>query len=509
MKRALLLSPLLALSLLCALVSSEVRADERRAEVAPISSAQPAALGSLAVETVQSGAWQVRRSLQAGRGGDVRSRGAPAPGRAAPMGGGEDGARLDSAGAAPTSPSSPRAPAPSSAPARPEAGRGADTRPRAAVDEGRGITAEEADALDRAHDKSAPPTATPQQAPLRAGSTDDNADLEAFLTYMEGHFAGRADRRYAAPIDVRGRRFVKVVDAEGKVVPAARVTIVDEVTDRLAWTATTQGDGAAPYYPGVAGAITGQQSLVVEARLGDLRARARWDGAADLQVALPGPRPNLEPLALDVAFVIDTTGSMGDEIQRIQQSLLAVTAKLRGLGQEIDLRYGCVLYKDLTDEYLTSVHPFTGDVKAFDEALASVRAGGGGDTPESLNQGLAVGIHGLAWRERAAKVAFVITDASPHMDYPGDAPYPASLQAAVAAGVKVHAVAASGLDADGSCVLRQMAQFTRGTFVFIEYGSTAASAESHGVTGKVSGGNNLDQILFERVRDEVAHWGGR
>lgn len=507
MKRALLLSPLLALSLLCALIPG-ARADEKRGEVASVASSQPAALGSLAVETVQNGAWQVRRSRQVARGGDVRARGgASAPGHAAPARDAED-FKLDSAGGAPPPPSPPsappRAPAPSGAPARPEAGRAAAD----AGDEERGITAEEAEALSKAHDRSAPrPTA--EQAPLRAGSTDDNADLEAFLTYVEGHFAGRADRRYSAPIDVRGRRFVKVVDAEGKVVPAARVTIVDEVTDRLAWTATTQGDGAAPFYPAVAGALTGEQRLVVEARLGDLKARARWDGAADLQVALPGPRPTLEPLALDVAFVIDTTGSMGDEIQRIQQSLLAVTARLRGLGQEIDLRYGCVLYKDLSDEYLTSVHPFTGDVKAFDAALASVRAGGGGDTPESLNQGLAVSIHGLEWRERAAKVAFVITDASPHMDYPGDAPYPASLQAAVAAGVKVHAVAASGLDADGSCVLRQMAQFTRGTFVFIEYGSTAATAESHGVTGRVAGGNNLDQILFERVRDEVAHWGGR
>ncbi len=60
---------------------------------------------------------------------------------------------------------------------------------------------------------------------------------------------------------------------------------------------------------------------------------------------------------------------------------------------------------------------------------------------------------------------------------------------------------------DGSCVLRQMAQFTRGTFVFIEYGGdVAASGQAHGVAGATRS-NNLDDILFERIRDEIATWG--
>ena len=71
---------------------------------------------------------------------------------------------------------------------------------------------------------------------------------------------------------------------------------------------------------------------------------------------------------------------------------------------------------------------------------------------------------------------------------------------------QVHSVAASGLDNRGTLVWRQVAQFTRGKFIFIEYGTSAASAASHGVKGKVKS-NNLEDILFEQIRDEMAHWG--
>jgi hypothetical protein len=217
-------------------------------------------------------------------------------------------------------------------------------------------------------------------------------------------------------------------------------------------------------------------------------------------VALP------DPFELDGMFLIDTTGSMGDEIASIKASLLKVTEQLRAMEREFQLRYGAVLFRDIGDEYVTATHAFTSDIEAFDRALASVKAQGGGDGPESVNQGLAQSIGGVEWREGAAKVVFLIGDAPPHMDYAGDTWYGESVRAAVGKGIRVHSVAASGLDGRGTLVWRQIAQFTRGKFIFIEYGSTAASAESHGVKGAVKS-NNLEDILFEQIRDELARFG--
>lgn len=481
MKRALLASTLCLLVCMSAWGRGE---DERpdRVDVAPVSSADPAdvdtadpaALGSIPVTVSRSGPWTLRRAPGHGqdRFEEPGRRGGPRPPSAPPAerdvdasglaDGGAGGARAEEAMSAAPSASS----------------RGGERSRRPISGSGQ------------------------RQAPLRAGSTDDNAAFDAFLAFVDEQFDSGRVGAWSQRLDVRGRRSLKVLDREGKPVAAARVTVLDEAADRVVWRATTYGDGAAPFYPAVAGVKPGAP-LLVDVRVGDARARARWDGGGDCVVRLDVPRPE-RALALDVCFVIDTTGSMGDEIARIQQSLLAVTRRLRELGQEFDLRYAAVLYKDLGDEYLTSAHPFTSDIAAFDQALAAIGAGGGGDGPESLNQALAVAVNDMSWREGAARVAFVITDAPPHMDYPGDVPYGKSLVAAVARGVRLHAVAASGLDADGAVVLRQCAQFTRGKFVFVEYGGDVnASAAAHGVRGPVKG-NNLDDILFEQLRDEVA-----
>lgn len=345
---------------------------------------------------------------------------------------------------------------------------------------------------------------------LRAGSTDDNAEFDKFVEFVGGWARKPWVRGHYQPLDVRGRRYIRVVDAAGAPLPGAAVRVLR--AGRTVWTATTYGDGRAPFYPGIATpdlgvGRQGQSSLTIEATFGHQTSRTKLNGRSSVAVALDTIRPDRE-IALDVLFLLDTTGSMSDEIDRIKDSLLMVTESVRELDVSFDLRYGAVLYRDIGDAYLTRIRPFTRNINAFDRALRGVTADGGGDTPESLNQGLAVAVSEADWRDGAAKVVFLIADAPPHMDYDNDIPYGDSLQEAVAKGIKIHAVAASGLDEVGTLVFRQIAQYSRGKFIFIEYGSTAASAAAHGVSGSVTS-NNLDRILYSQIRDELLTWAGQ
>ena len=345
--------------------------------------------------------------------------------------------------------------------------------------------------------------------PLRAGSTDDNRSFTDYLTYLEGSYT-RPDMAEVGGIErlnVATRRAVQVLDAAGAPLPGARVSIVDSADDRLIWTGRTYGDGRVPFFPDLYAAST-TEAWTVQAEWDGQLAEVSWpaDGASELDVRMD-VSPVRDAVKVDVCFIIDTTGSMSDEIDRVKQTLLTLTARLTDSeAREVDLNYGAVLYRDIGDEYLTQAHPLTGDIKAFDKALQGIQANGGGDGPESLNQGLAVAMGGMDWRAGAARVAFLIADAPPHMDYQEDISYARSALAAIHSGVRIHTVAASGLDDRGSLVFRQVAQLSRGKFIFIEYGSAAASAADHGVTGPVAS-NNLDAILYEQIRAEIQGWG--
>ena len=349
------------------------------------------------------------------------------------------------------------------------------------------------------------------QSALKAGSTDDNADLDAYRAFVEEWTAPGRLRAAVDTLDISDARTLVVTDPVGRPVPGAQVSVTDLATDTLVWTGTTYGDGTAPWYPHLRAGLLGEPD--VDGSMG-YAVQAHHDGvfttqmvgARDDVVRLTLDESATGPTKVDVVFLIDTTGSMGDEIHRIKSTLLSTTAKVRGLDRDVDLQYGAVLYRDLGDEYVTRAHPLTGDIQGFDGALQGIQANGGGDGPESLNQGLAVAVDTMDWREDSAKLVFVVADAPPHMDYQGDVTYGRSALAALHKGIRIHTVAASGLDDHGSLVFRQTAQLSQGKFIFIEYGSTAASAADHGVRGQVAS-NNLDDILYREIEAEVTGWG--
>ena len=139
--------------------------------------------------------------------------------------------------------------------------------------------------------------------------------------------------------------------------------------------------------------------------------------------------------------------------------------------------------------------------------LGRVSAAGGGDTPEALDEALAETVHGLAWRRDAVRLVVLVADAPPHADRTDGPRYDRDMQAALAKGIKVFPVGASGLDPSGEYVFRQLAQFTAGRFVFLTYRDAAdpasgpGSATVHDV--QQYSVDTLDRLVVRLVRDEL------
>ncbi len=187
--------------------------------------------------------------------------------------------------------------------------------------------------------------------------------------------------------------------------------------------------------------------------------------------AAPAPKTTL-----DVSLVIDTTGSMGDEMDYLRSEFLAMHSTIESKYPGADQRWSLVVYKDVVDPYIVRWFDFRTDPNDFVSNLAAQTAGGGGDYPESPERALAVTSQ-LAWRgEPTAKLAFWVTDA-PHHDMDAAA-MAQSLRGLRDLGVHLYPVAASGADDLTELTMREGAQLTGGRFLFLTDDSGVGDAHA-------------------------------
>lgn len=172
----------------------------------------------------------------------------------------------------------------------------------------------------------------------------------------------------------------------------------------------------------------------------------------------------------DVAFVIDTTGSMGDEIQVVKEKMKEIAAEVAQGTPPPAVRFGIVEYRDRGDVYVTQTTDLTYDVARLNERINSIIASGGGDAPESVSEGLRAAIHELSWEEGpVVRLAFVIGDAADHLY--GDADYTLADAASDASdlGLTFFTIGCSGLDPAGEQQFVKLAYDTNGSFEYLTY----------------------------------------
>lgn len=114
---------------------------------------------------------------------------------------------------------------------------------------------------------------------------------------------------------------------------------------------------------------------------------------------------------LDVVFLVDSTGSMQEDIDdaKVFASQFASTI------ENVKGRVALVEYRDEGDEFTARIlSNLNGDVSEFRAKLDTISADGGGDEPEAALHALMTAFNGLNWRAGATKAAVVLTDASYH-----------------------------------------------------------------------------------------------
>jgi hypothetical protein len=359
-----------------------------------------------------------------------------------------------------------------------------------------------------------------QVIPLNAGEIDDNARWDNYLLYRRNYLAQYQGTVH--DVDVSNRQIITVMDEQGMPLIGTWVRVYNGQT--LVSESRTYANGETLFFPNANPAGRGAQSYNVVIQKDEQAGAFILDPARgpEWRVSLAGTRHLQEPVKLDVLFLLDATGSMGDEIAQLQNNILGISGQIAQLNA--DARYGLVTYRDRGDEYIVRTDNFTGDVNAFQATLMQVQANGGGDEPESLNEALHAAVQSVSWRgDETIKLIFLVADAPPHLDYPNDFDYAQEMAAAAARGIKIHPIASSGLTPSGEFIFRQLAQYTLGRFLFLTYqsGSSGAPGESRGdlqvgAPAHPEQGQqgdytveHLDELVLKLVREEIAARGQR
>jgi hypothetical protein len=338
----------------------------------------------------------------------------------------------------------------------------------------------------------------PRAGTLTAGSFDDNRDPMPYRSFFR--LIGQDGFLRDLPSRFLGHRLILTIkDDAGQPVNNARVSIAGDggPTAEL----ITRTDGRVVFIPAWDQVPADSDFQVTVHPPG---------GAAPVRQTVSRTAPEVAislasfkaaaPLELDLTLVIDTTGSMGDELEYIKAEMRSIARSINERFPQVNQRYGLVFYRDEGDEYVTRTFDFTTSIDEVRKNLHAQKAEGGGDPPEAMQRGMEDAVN-LQWRTgNTARVLFLLADAPPHAQ-----DMERTLKAVNVLrkkGVAIYPVACSGYDNPTEFIMRTSALLTGGQFLFLTDDSGVGNphAEPHLTNYHVE---RLDRLMIRMIASEL------
>lgn len=300
---------------------------------------------------------------------------------------------------------------------------------------------------------------------MTAGEVNDFSKWELWTDLREGEFEQYSTAWMFSPTQ---RFMVEVMDLSSLPLADALVKLIDE-EGKLHYAARTDNTGKAELWSDL---LPGEQQRIsfrIEISYGSKTAvirNAKPFGKGSNTKRLDADCDQSQ--IVDIAFVVDATGSMGDEIAYLKMELSDVIVRSKSISDKLQFRYANVFYRDLTDDYITKHHDFTDILSAATTFIEGQSAAGGGDGPEAVEIALDTAINHLSWSSKArARLLFLVLDAPPHNTPEIQEKMRILSAQAAEKGIRIIPVSASGIDKATEYLLRSVALATNGTYTFV------------------------------------------
>lgn len=212
---------------------------------------------------------------------------------------------------------------------------------------------------------------------------------------------------------------------------------------------------------------------------------------------------------INLVFCVDTTGSMGDEIEVVKDRMRDMIAKIAAGKPTPKVRVGVVAYRDRGDEYVTKKFELTEDLDAAVKTVSELRAFGGGDEEESVNEALHVAVSEMNWDKTPGitRLIYLIGDAGPKK-YEQDFDPDTERKKALAERIVINAIGCRGLAPSGAEFFKKIAQGSEGTFANLTYREEHVKADGERMVVLREGSDMYAYSPSASEPGEAADWRG-
>ncbi len=348
----------------------------------------------------------------------------------------------------------------------------------------------------------------PTAGKLTAGEVNDFAKWHLWESVIRQSHASFVD---IWQMNVSERIRVQVTNKQQFPLADVPVTLLD-ADGHIVFAARTDNTGHAELWFNAFGVVRQAEGLqlVCEADTVALAVPQTFGAPCEQQFVLDQPCGT--PDDVDVFFIMDATGSMGDELRYMNAELQDVISRCRSAVDGATIRTGALVYRDHHDDYLCRLSMLSDDMSVTQAFLNKQSASGGGDYPEAIPEALMAAVNVAGWSPHArARIAFLILDAPCHDDSATIALLHEQVSEAAAHGIRIVPVVCSGLREAGELLMRQMALLTNGTSFFLTDDSGIGDRHLKPTTDSLKVEHLNDMLVrtvieFSRMPECQAQW---
>ena len=289
-----------------------------------------------------------------------------------------------------------------------------------------------------------------QSGILTAADVDDNLNLSHFQKYVDRVL--QSTKESTLPfMATKNRVKLTIKSADGKGLNHVKVKVADFI-------GYTNSQGILYLFPTLDNIPT-QTTITLNGKSQSI------DLSSKKEFVIAFNREETLPKTLDLMFVLDTTGSMGDEMRYLSKEFDAIIANIEEKHPTVDIRFGLTLYKDKGDDYVVKNFPFTSNKNKMQKQLSAQSASGGGDYPEAMEEGVQKALDASWQAKDGVRMMFLVADAPPH-DKNIKTIVPI-IEKARKEGIHIYPIGASGVAEKAEYVMRHMALFTQGRYLWL------------------------------------------